>query len=176
MPHEYSLDTLIAARHGISAGEQKRISRYTRRGVSAMLRRNLRDDRAYWGTLTEGAEILFYHPDPIVRHEAAFVLGEVCYRSDLERTVAIRDLRWALRQDPSIVAKHEIAEALGTMFGIGAVGAAADMAKILIFPHLHHPDVVATAREAYGNLVGYLERRGYTQAVRELGEWTRHAR
>jgi len=144
-----------------------------------MLGRDHQDRQTYFRTLTEAAEILFHHADPIVRHEAAFVLGEMRYRSDIERTVAIRSLRMAWRQDPSIVAKHEVIEALGGMCGNAAIGAAADMVGILYFsskypPELHryHPDVVATAREAYGNLVGYLrKRRGCEEIIRELEVW-----
>jgi len=144
-----------------------------------MLGRDNQDQRTYFRTLTEAAEILFHHTDPIVRHEAAFVLGEIRYRNDIDRTVAIRSLRLAWRQDPSIVAKHEVIEALGGMCGNAAIGAAADMATILYFSshypagqHRFHPDVVATAREAYSNLVGYLrKRKGCEEIVRELEAW-----
>ncbi|MBI4021465.1 MAG: HEAT repeat domain-containing protein [Candidatus Aenigmarchaeota archaeon] len=50
---------------------------------------------------------LHHDPDPIVRHEAAFWLGEL---GDPEATDA---LAHALRNDPASIVRHEAAEALG---------------------------------------------------------------
>jgi hypothetical protein len=58
-----------------------------------------------WGMLRD---ILLYHPDQIVRHEAAFVIGAV-------NADCAPFLIQALKFDPSIVNKHESAEALGQL-------------------------------------------------------------
>jgi hypothetical protein len=173
---EYSLETMSRASYEIQPEEMERISRYTRRGVNAMLRRDLTSEHAYWRTLTEAVQVLYHHPDPIVRHESAFVLSDFPYRRDLEKVTAVRRLRLAVRLDPSVVVQHEALEALGEIFCIASVGAAADAAKIIGFPQRHHPDVIATARETLDSLLGYLRREGYRSAVRTIRQWSRPSR
>lgn len=50
-------------------------------------------------------------PNPINRHEACFVVGE------LNIVSLIPDLMQVVTEDPSIVARHEAIEALGSMWG-----------------------------------------------------------
>ncbi len=90
-------------------------------------------ENEYWRALTEGVEIVKYHPNGIVRHEAA--------------------------------------EALGETFCIGSIGGAADLAKIIIFPKLYHPDLVETALEALENNLTYFKSCGYTHIIEELHGW-----
>jgi hypothetical protein len=62
-------------------------------------------DPASWRDLKD---ILLYHPDQIVRHEAAFVIGAV-------NAACAPFLIQAIKFDPSLVNKHESAEALGQL-------------------------------------------------------------
>ncbi len=169
---DYSLRTFERARREITEIDLERIAKYSRKAVSAMLERDLESPRQYWRTLTEAIQVLYYHPLPTVRHEAAFVLSGVSYHNELEQVVVVQALRMAVRRDPSIIVQHESLEALGEIFCIAAVGAAADMAKIIRFRQLYHEDVVDTAMEAFDSIVRYLRRqRGFGGVVRELLEW-----
>ncbi|MBI2148393.1 HEAT repeat domain-containing protein [Candidatus Woesearchaeota archaeon] len=82
----------------------RRISKYTVDKVNA----NKFRDPSKWFDLRD---LLLYHPDPIVRHEASFVIGE------LGNTGLEPYLMTVIKFDNSIVAKHEAAEALGRMQG-----------------------------------------------------------
>ena len=113
-----------------------------------MHQHDMKTEYQYWKTLTDAARILYYHSNQIQRHEAAFVLGQFPYRSEVEQVSAIYFLRKAMRYDPSIVARHEMTEALGETFCVASIGAAADLAKILAFK-LDHDDILKTAEEAF---------------------------
>ncbi len=168
---EYSFRTFAGARDHISEQEKTRISKYTSKDVYRMSKEAEPSGVRYWQILTEATAVLFHHPNPIVRHEAAFVLGEFEYRDEFEKCASIRNLRIASRTDTSIVAKHEAIEALGETFAPYSVGAAADMAKILRWPEHYHPDIVATARGSFYNILKYMRSRGYNDAVKELLRW-----
>ena len=55
------------------------------------------------------AKVLKNDPNELVRHEAAFSLGQMCYRS------GIKPLEDAVRSDPSFFVRHEAAIALGVI-------------------------------------------------------------
>ena len=55
------------------------------------------------------AKILKNDPNELVRHEAAFSLGQMCLRS------GIKPLEGATRDDPSLFVRHEAAVALGVI-------------------------------------------------------------
>ncbi|TLX76663.1 MAG: HEAT repeat domain-containing protein [Thaumarchaeota archaeon] len=55
------------------------------------------------------AAVLKNDPDELVRHEAAFSLGQMCYHS------GIKPLEDAVRNDPSFFVRHEAAIALGVI-------------------------------------------------------------
>ncbi len=55
------------------------------------------------------AKVLKNDPNELVRHEAAFSLGQMCYRS------GIKPLEGAVRNDPSFFVRHEAAIALGVI-------------------------------------------------------------
>ncbi len=55
------------------------------------------------------AKVLKNDPNELVRHEAAFSLGQMCYRS------GIKPLEDAVRNDPSFFVRHEAAIALGVI-------------------------------------------------------------
>jgi HEAT repeat protein len=55
------------------------------------------------------AAVLKNDPDELVRHEAAFSLGQMCYHS------GIKPLEDAVRDDPSFFVRHEAAIALGVI-------------------------------------------------------------
>ena len=170
---DYSFHTFHEAKHDISLEERAAISGYNRRDISAMLQRDLTKDQQYWRTLTEAVQVLLHHPNNIVSHEAAFVLAAVPYRDEVHKAVAIRSLRYALRQRSSIVVQHESAEAMGELMGIASVGAAADLAKIIAFPEYHHPDVVQTAEEAFEHILAYIRAQpGWEKTADELVRWS----
>ena len=109
-----------------------------------------------------------------MRHEASFVLGEFNYRDKIEKNQVIHNLRRVIRSDNSIVSKHEAIETLGDLLSIpGSVRAGADLAKIIRFRELYHPDIVATAEEAFENLIDYFKKRGngYENVVNTLKDW-----
>lgn len=152
--------------------DKKRISSYTRKDVDQFLQRDLKLYSVYEKTLREALYVLHFHPDQIVRHEAAFVLSEFPYRGELEKSLVVRELRSAFREDTSIVAKHEIMEALGEICSPSSVGATADLAKILRFRNKYHEDLVKTAEDAFDNLIAYLEQKDAKEIVAELKRWT----
>ena len=127
--------------------------------------------KPYWQTLTEAVEVLHYHPNQIVRHEAAFVLQGFPYACELEKNLAILTLRHSFRCDPSIVVKHESIEAVGEFFGPYSVSVAADLVKMLVYPQVYHPDVVATAEISLGYLFDYFLKVHWTQASQDLRGW-----
>ena len=55
------------------------------------------------------AKILKNDPNELVRHEAAFSLGQMCYGS------GVKPLEDAVRNDPSFFVRHEAAIALGVI-------------------------------------------------------------
>ncbi len=55
------------------------------------------------------AKVLKNDSNELVRHEAAFSLGQMCYRS------GIKPLEEAVRNDPSFFVRHEAAIALGVI-------------------------------------------------------------
>lgn len=127
--------------------------------------------RGYWRILTEAVQILYHHPNQIVRHEAAFILGDFPYRKRLERNVAVRHLVTAFKRDPSVVAKHESVEAAGEIFCEASVSAAAHLAKMLRFGW-EHPDVLKTAEEAFENILDMMRQKGgYDTTIKELLSW-----
>ena len=168
----YTARTFETARTNISDREREKISRYKTKDVSALLRQNINSDNSYWRILTQATYILFHHPNPISRHESAFVLGELKYRCGVDQVTSISNLRLVVRRDSSMVVKHEAAEALGEIHCIASIGAAADLAKIIAF-HKYHEDVVATAKGSLDMIIDYLKKKGYNSTVNELREWSR---
>ena len=55
------------------------------------------------------AKVLKNDPNELVRHEAAFSLGQMCYRS------GVKPLEDAVKNDPSFFVRHEAAIALGVI-------------------------------------------------------------
>jgi len=55
------------------------------------------------------SKVLKDDPNELVRHEAAFSLGQMCYRS------GVRPLEDAVKNDPSFFVRHEAAIALGVI-------------------------------------------------------------
>ncbi|MBI4174504.1 MAG: hypothetical protein HY517_02565 [Candidatus Aenigmarchaeota archaeon] len=146
----------------------ERISHYTRRNITALERSG---KERYHETLIDAALVLHHHPNQIVRHEAAFVLGDFPYRSESDKFCAVRHLITAFKRDPSVVAQHESVEAAGEVFCAASMGAAAHMAKIIAFK-LDHPDVVKTAEESLDNIMAYMQSRpGRDNVLRELSAW-----
>lgn len=145
---------------------------YTRKGVDKLLERSS-DADFRWKALTDSVLVLHLHKNPIVRHEAAFVLGQFDYQQDLERAVAVRNLRFCMREDPAIVPRHEAIEALGESktFCSYSVGAAADLLKINRF-WPDYLDVQATVDEAYSNIKEWLKSQAkFQRVVEELTVW-----
>ncbi|HXG13791.1 MAG TPA: HEAT repeat domain-containing protein [Candidatus Nitrosotenuis sp.] len=73
------------------------------------------------------AKVLKNDPNELVRHEAAFSLGQMGYRS------AIKPLEEATRDDPSMFVRHEAAIALGV---VGAKEARETLEKALNDPSI----------------------------------------
>ena len=154
-----SYRTFIKANKSISEKALTRISTYKRKDISNLLSEDITSNNSYWKTLTLLTQVLFYHPNSIVRHEASFVLGEFKYRGEIEKNHVIHNLRCVIRSDNSVVSKHEAIETLGELLSIPeSVGAGTDLAKILRFKELYHPDVVATAEEAFEYIIAYLKK------------------
>ena len=133
----------------ISPEELARISQYSDDDI---VPDSFRDPKT-WGDLKN---VLIYHPDPIVRHEASFVVGEI------QPDELIGWLYGVVKFDSSIVATHEAIEALGrtrnknyarrlfqrlTGLRDGARG---------IDERLGHPDVQATFDRALSKLTNLL--------------------
>jgi len=127
----------------ISSEQYKKISKYTWQEVNPVTFR----DSETWPILKD---ILLYHPNPIVRHEASYIIG------DFNIHDLVPALIESVKYDPSIVAKHESAEALGFIKGDAAVSAYNFLNTLLkdknrtIFsdPLIYHEDVIVTAKEA----------------------------
>ena len=65
----------------------------------------------------EELEIFLVHvlerdEDPVIRHEAAFVLGKLKDRNTIDGDLASRALCLAVSKDPSLIVRHEALEAL----------------------------------------------------------------
>jgi len=65
--------------------------------------------------VTHITELLKNDPNELVRHEAAFSLGQMCYQS------GIAPLADATKNDPSMFVRHEAAIALGVIGSTNAV-------------------------------------------------------
>ena len=104
-------------------------------------------DPSTWHDLKD---ILIYHPDPIVRHEASFIVGEL----EIEDLASF--LSKVIKFDTSIVAKHEAAEALGKAKGREAMQAYIFLSKITseqgYDDDVYHPDVQHTATQSMQRL------------------------
>lgn len=86
-------------------------------------------------------KILKEDRDPVVRHEAAFVLGHLHSRGKLAGVRAVPALCEASYRDPSVLVRHEAVESLGWFDD--------DPRALQVFRDLlndPHPDIVATAR------------------------------
>lgn len=119
---------------------QKPIEEYTWQEVNP----NTFKDQETWETLKK---ILLHHPNPIVRHEAAYIIG------DYNIYDLVPALIESVKTDPSIVAKHESAEALGFIKGEGANQAYKFLKDLIENPQNYdekttHEDVIVTAKEA----------------------------
>jgi deoxyhypusine monooxygenase len=73
------------------------------RAINAIINDRLRS------SVPQLIELLRSDPNPIVRHESAFALGELGYRE------AIADLQRSLLGDPDTIVRHEAAFGLGLM-------------------------------------------------------------
>jgi HEAT repeat protein len=94
--------------------------------------------------------VLQHDPDPIVRHEAAFVIGELAKQERIDSECAAIALRHAALDDPSVVARHEAAESLSSFYHPTAVKT---LTELLDDPLL---DIAATARIGLARL-GHLK-------------------
>lgn len=84
-------------------------------------------------------EVLRADPNPIVRHEAAFVLGRLKDCGQIEGDAAVSALCVAACEDPSLVVRHEVVEALACFEHDEA-------SSVLVNLLSHdHPDIRATA-------------------------------
>lgn len=84
--------------------------------------------------------ILASDEDPVVRHEAAFILGKLHQRGKISGRRAIEQLCRSALSDSSVIVRHESAETLGYF---DDPRAAAALEKLAGDPH---PDVAATAQ------------------------------
>ena len=154
--------------------EMARIQKYTRKEVELLPSRGTSpNDPEYWNVRLDAAFVLHIHHNPIQRHEGAFALGAFTYGDELERDAAVKNLRYSMRYDESIVVRHEAIEALGSpyTFCTRSISAAADMCKInLLWPD--YSDVVATAKESFTNILAWLKNdKRHVAIVRELETW-----
>ena len=70
-------------------------------------------EEASWESVEAFAvEVLLKESNPIVRHEAAFVLGELRERGRIADDIGAAALRHAAEFDQSVVVRHEAAEAI----------------------------------------------------------------
>ena len=124
----------------ISPEKLKEISTYTWREVNPHTFKN----KETWETLRL---ILLHHPNPIVRHEAAYIIG------DFNIHDLVPALIESVKYDPSIVAKHESAEAMAFIKGEAAKIAYDFLTSLFEEPKAYeeacyHDDVLMTAKEA----------------------------
>lgn len=98
--------------------------------------------------------ILRAHPNPITRHEACFIAGEL-HIADF-----ISDLKDAVVTDPSLVVRHEAIEALGRMKGSDVPAIDAFLVDIMNDrkdnPYFNHSDIIATVEMARKRLAATL--------------------
>jgi len=104
--------------------------------------------------LEELKDILIYHPNQIIRHEAAFIIGELANKG---LPVLIEYLIPVIKFDKSIVAKHEAVEALGRVnHPNDIVNAYRFLCRLttrkFYEDEVYHPDVQQTAKEAKSRL------------------------
>ncbi len=132
----------------ISRQRLDEISRYASGSITVQKFRNAQRNPLL---LQDLKDILLYHPNPIIRHEAAFIIGE------LKLPIA-HLLIPAVKYDRSIVVKHEAIEALGRTNDYGdACMAYVFLKKITKTPEKYdagvaHEDVQITAQEALKEL------------------------
>ena len=103
--------------------------------------------------------VLTHDKNPVVRHEAAFTLGQLYTRGDIAGTESIHALCEKTQKDPALIVRHEAVETLGWY----------------VFPEAMHTlkecrcdsntEIVATARIA---LARFLSRRKSRHAVRRF--------
>lgn len=86
-------------------------------------------------------DVLRNDPNSIIRHDAAFLLGDWCVDE------AVEDFILALRDDPSYLVRHEVLESLAFLETTPRYEA--DIRRAL---EDSHPDVRATARMTLGHL------------------------
>jgi HEAT repeat protein len=84
--------------------------------------------------------VLASDADPVVRHEAAFVLGKLHQRGKISGQKALDQLCWSAFSDSSVIVRHESAETLGYF---NDPRAAAALERLAADPN---PDVAATAQ------------------------------
>jgi len=122
----------------------RRISRYQSEDMTA----EKFSDPSTW---TDLKDILIYHPDPIVRHEASFVASQLPYHGNL-----VPYLISVVKFDQSIVAKHEAIEALGNVGGSEASKVYRFLSRIFTQrgydEGVYHPDVQATIQHSLREL------------------------
>lgn len=136
----------------ISEERLREISRYEALDITCDRFR----DPVSWRDLKD---VLIYHPNPVARHEASFVIGE------LQIEDLIPWLYSVLKFDRSIVAKHEAAEALGRTRGTQAKRIYRLLNRFTdpdfrFDPEVYHPDVQATIKLAINELKKYLKNQG----------------
>lgn len=70
-------------------------------------------DLASWDSAASFlADVLLHDPDPVVRHEAAFALGELQRHGQITGSRGEEELCLAASKDLSVLVRHEAAEAL----------------------------------------------------------------
>ncbi|MGF1580118.1 MAG: HEAT repeat domain-containing protein [Gemmataceae bacterium] len=95
-------------------------------------------------------QVCLHDGDPVVRHEAAFVLGLLYSLEAIEGSQALDTLCESSQNDPSIVVRHESAEALAFF----PVQKAIDVLSDLVEDESH--DVVTTAQIALEKIQRHL--------------------
>jgi hypothetical protein len=85
------------------------------------------------------ARVLASDGDPVVRHEAAFVIGELKASGHVPGNLLLKALCRAALTDNSLIVVHEAAEALGNFDGVDVISTLSKLEQ-----HVH-PDVRATA-------------------------------
>lgn len=106
-------------------------------------------------------DILLFHPNPIVRHEAAYMIGDF---NIYDLVPALID---SIKYDKSIVAKHESAEALSFIKGPVALTAYNFLKDITENKNnynelIQHEDVQVTALEALKHLEKTIRNQNYS--------------
>ena len=97
------------------------------------------------------AKVLKNDPNELVRHEAAFSLGQMCYSSGIE------PLEDATANDPSMFVRHEAAVALGV---VGSKSGSDVLEKALNDPEesVRHSAIVALSNLEFMNTLSKNEK------------------